>query len=106
MARFLILWRMNPNAPWPTDPSEALKLNEMMWAAIDSFKQEGVIEDFGNFPEATSGYAIGKGDATDVYRRLNMFLPYMYAEVHEIISYEKGKEILREILTQIAALQK
>lgn len=106
MARFLVLWRMNLSAPWPTDPIEALKLNEMMWAAIDGFMKEGVIEDFGNFPDATSGYAIGKGDATDIYKRLNVFLPYMSAEVHEIIPYEKGKELVREFLTQIAALQK
>lgn len=106
MSRFLILWRMNLSAPWPTDPSESLKLNEMMWAAIDAFKAEGVIEDFGNFPDGTSGYAIGKGEATDVYKRVSMFLPYMHGEVHEIIPYEKGKELIREVLTQIAALQK
>ena len=106
MARFLILWRMNLAAPWPRKASEGLELNEMMWAAIDSFIKEGLIEDFGTFPEGTSGYSIGKGEATDLFRRLNMFLPYMVAEVHEIIPYEKSKEILREVLTQIAALQK
>lgn len=106
MARFLILWRTNLAAPWPTDASKAMKLNETMWAAIDKFKKEGVLEDFGFFPNATSGYAIGKGEATDVFARVNMFLPYMHGEVHEIIPYEKGKGILREVMTKIAAAQK
>ena len=106
MARFLILWRMNLAAPWPTDASEALELNEMMWTAIDSFIKEGVVEDFGFFPDGISGYAIGKGEATDVFRRVSMFTPYMLGEVHNIIGYKEGKKILRETLTQIAAVQK
>ena len=56
MARHLVLWRMNSAAPWPTDPSEGIKLNEMMWMAIDSFKQEGLLEEFGFFPDGTTGY--------------------------------------------------
>jgi len=106
MARYLVLWRMNSAAPWPTDPSKSLELNEMMWMAIDSFKQEGLLEDFGFFPDGISGYAIGKGDVTDVFSRLSMFLPYMLPEVHEIIPYEKGKKALREVMSQMAQLQK
>jgi len=97
---------MNLAGPWPTNASEALELNEMMWVAIDSFIKEGVVEDFGFFPDGISGYAIGKGEATDVFRRVSMFVPYMVGEVHNIISYEETKKILREVLTQIAALQK
>ena len=107
MARYLVFWRMNLAAPWPTDPSKGLELNEMMWMAIDSFKQEGLLEDFGFFPDGTSGYAIGKGDSTDVFSRLSMFIPYMLSEVHEIIPYEKSKETLRALLkTQIAQARK
>ena len=106
MARFLMLWRMNLAAPWPTDASEAFKLNEKMWAAIDNAKKEGKLEDFGFFPNSTSGYAIGKGEAAEIFARVNMFLPYIHGEVNEIIPYEKGKEILREVMTTIAAAQK
>ena len=101
-----MLWRMNPAAPWPTDPSKGAELNEKMWMAIDSFKQEGLLEEFGFFPDGTAGYAIGKGDVTDVFSRLSMFIPYMLSEVHEIIPYEKGKKVLREVMSQMAQLQK
>jgi hypothetical protein len=30
-ARFLGIWRLNPSAPWPTDPTEAAQLNEMIF---------------------------------------------------------------------------
>jgi len=93
MARYLILWRENPVAPWPTDPSEALKLNEKMFAAVDDLIKKGEIEEFGFFQDGTSGYTIGKGESTDMFRCSSMFLPYILGEVHEIIPYEKGKEI-------------
>jgi len=104
MARFLILWRGNPLAPWPTDPSKVLELNEKMWAALDSSIKKGETKDYGVFPDGTSGYGICEGEATDIFRRANMFMPYILIEVHEIISYEKQKEIVRALLkAQIAA---
>jgi len=96
--RFLVLWRMNPAVPSPTDPSEHLKLEEKMFAATDDLIKKGEIEEFGFFQDGTSGYVIGKGEATDMFRCSSMFLPYILCEVHEIIPYEKGKEITMAVL--------
>jgi len=96
--RYLILWRSNPAAPMPTDPSEHLKLEKKMFAAVDDLIKKGEIEEFGFFQDGTSGYTIGKGEATDMFRCSSMFLPYIHAEVHEIIPYEKGKEITLALL--------
>jgi len=93
MARYLVLWQNNPVAPWPTDPSEALKLNEKMYATMDDLIKKGEIEEFGWFPDANSGYVISEGESVDIFRRSSMFQPYIIAEHHEIIPYEKGKEI-------------
>ena len=107
MARFLVLWRINPIAPFPTDPSRKLELNEKMWAATDGLMKKGEIEDYGVFPDGYSGYAIGKGETVDVYRNVMMIHPYFLTEVHEIIPYETQKEIIRAGLkAQIAAAQK
>jgi len=107
MARFLVLWRLNPLAPWPTDPSKTLELNEKMWAAIDGSMKKGEIEEFGVFPDGYSGYGIGKGETVDVYRAGLMFQPYVLFDIHEIIPYEKSKEIVRALCeAQIAAAKK
>jgi hypothetical protein len=107
LARFLVLWRLNPVAPWPTDPSKYLELNEMMWAGIDGLMKKGEIEEFGAFPDGTSGYGIGKGETADAFRNVCMFMPYVHSDVHEIIPYEKQKEILRGVFrAQIAATKK
>ena len=73
MARFLVFWCVNWSAPWPMDPSKNLELNEMMWAGMDGLMKKGEIEQFGAFPDGTSGYAIGKGETTGILRDLSMF---------------------------------
>ena len=107
MARFLVLWRVNWSAPWPTDPSKNLQLNERMWTGIDALMKKGVVEEYGIFPDGASGFAIGKGEATDVFSAVSMFQPYVICEVHEIISHEKSREIMRGLMkTLIAAAKK
>jgi len=102
MARFLILWHSNPVAPWPMNPEEYLKLNERMWAGMDNLIKKGEIKEFGYFADGRSGYAIGEGETADTFRNVSMFLPYVQCEVHEIIPYEKGKEIERTLLKAAA----
>jgi len=109
MARFFILWRENPlNAVVsPADPSEALKLQEKIYAGIDDLIKKGLIEEIGVFPDGTTGYAIAKGEATDVFRGVNMFQRYLVYEVcQEIIPYEKSKEVTRKLLKDLIAAAK
>jgi hypothetical protein len=107
VGKFLAIWRVNPSAPWPTDPSKTLEMMEKMWAGIDELMKKGEIEEMGVFPESNVGYSISKGEAIDVFRRVSMFYPYFVFEIHEIIPYEKQKEILRAVAkAQIAAMKK
>ena len=106
MTRYLVLWRQNPVAPTPTDPSEALKLNEMMFAGVENLMERGEVEEFGFFPDGLSGYAIGKGEAIDTFRNVSMFLPYMHCEVHEIIPYKEGKETTMAVTKTMIELRK
>lgn len=102
MARFLVLWHINPLAPWPTNPDEYLKLEERMWAGIDNLMRQGQVKEFGYFADGRSGYTIGEGETADTFRSVSMFIPYVECEVHEIIPYEKGKEIVRAVLKAAA----
>jgi hypothetical protein len=97
VARFLILGRANLAAPWPTDPSEELKMEEMYYAAVEESMKKGEIEDIGFFTDGQSGYVIVEGEATDVYR-LTLENPYYNYEIHEIISLKKAKEIELAVL--------
>jgi hypothetical protein len=97
MARFLVVWHTNPVAPWPTNPEEYLKLQEMMWAGMDNLMRQGQVKEFGYFADGRSGYSIGEGETADTFRSVSLFSPYIECEVHEIIPYEKGKKIVRDV---------
>ncbi len=108
MVRMISFWRLNL-AAWPTsaNPAQFLELQEKMWAMIDGLIKKGEIEEFGLFPDGISGFTIGKGETADLYRDACMSLPYAIQDVHEIIPYEKSKEVIRAMLkAQIAAAKK
>ena len=107
MARFMILWHLNTAAPVPMDPAKQLEMQEPFWALIDGMIKKGEIEDFGIFPDGYSGYAIHKSETADLLRHAITFQPWVIGEVHEIIPFEKSKEITRAVLkAQIAAMKK
>jgi hypothetical protein len=89
---------MNPSAPWPTDPSELAKVAEMMFAAVDNAFKKGKMLEFGFFPDGTSGYAIRSGDAIDKFAHTFSSFPWVVGEVHEMVPYETGKEVMRGVL--------
>lgn len=97
---------MNPVAPTPTDPSEQLKLNEMMFAGIENLMASGEIEEFGFFADGRSGYAIAKSETIGIFRNVRMFLPYVHCEVPEIIPYKEGKETSIAVLKTMIELTK
>lgn len=91
-------------APWPTDPAELLKLYELMWAMMEPAFKAGQIKDAGLFTDGASGYIIAEGDSTDALRAALMFSPFMeWYESEEIVPYEAGKEVTREVLKAKAA---
>jgi len=98
MAKFLNVWRFNPMAPWPTDPAESAKLSEMLFAAIDNNLKTGETLEFGYFPNGTSGYSISTGESKDVFRRMFSFHPWIETDVHEMLPYETGKEMMRTVI--------
>ena len=107
MARMISFWRFNLAAPFPMDPLKLLEMQEQYWALMDGMIKKGEIEEFGFFPNAVSGYVISNGEAANFFKNASMFLPFIINDEHEIIPYEKGKEVIRAMLkAQIAAMKK
>jgi len=110
MAKYMILWHGNPNAQWPMDPAAVTQLNEMMFAGIDEALKSGQLLEFGWFPSSSSGYAISSGEAKDAFMNAFKNYPWIEMEVHEIIDYETGKGIARQVLKaqaeQMAAMKR
>jgi hypothetical protein len=106
MAKYLVLWRLSPTAPWPTDPAEVIKLHEMLYAAADNLIKAGVIKEHGFFI-AGGGYTIYEIESLEAFRVGQMWLPFVEAvKVEEIVPYESGKKIAREAWTAKAEAMK
>jgi hypothetical protein len=98
MAKYLVLWHLNLMAPWPTDPAEGAKLNEMLYAAMDDFIKMGRVKEFGWFLDGKSGYTMIEGESIGPFTEAVSFFPFILKEVHEILPYETGKETLRGVM--------
>jgi hypothetical protein len=101
MAKFMILWRVNPMTT-PPDTVARVKVNEMLWAMIDDMMETGEIREEGFFLNGTSGYTLVDGEPADVFKVAASFRPFVDSEVHEILPYETGKEVVRGILKATA----
>jgi hypothetical protein len=97
MTTFLVLWRFNPLAPWPTDPAEMVKLSDMLNAQIDQRLKTGEIQEFGYFLNGRLGYSISVGESANTFGRVFSFYPFIEAEVNEIVSYETAVENMKVI---------
>jgi hypothetical protein len=97
MAKFLNMWRINPMAV-SLDPAEQAKVFEMTWAMLDKAMESGRLLEFGYFPDGVSGYTILQGEAKDAYRATLSYYPWVISDVHEMVPYETGKEISREVM--------
>jgi hypothetical protein len=110
MAKYMAIWRANPSAPWPMDPSEAMQRDEMRFAFLDEGLKSGQLLEYGWFADGTSGYVISEGeDAKGILAMAFAAHPWFQREVHEIIDYETGKELARQVLKakvqQMAAMK-
>ena len=109
MTKYLIIWSINPNA-WPTDPSAAAQGMEMLYAGIDEGVKSGRILEFGFFLSGNAGYAIDSSDGKDQIMTSFLNYPWIERDVQEIVDYETGKEISRQVkktqAEQMAAMKR
>ncbi len=95
MAGFLVLWRRS--VAWPTDPGEASKIIQKTGSAIDRDIKKGRIKEHGHFLDGNSGYTIWETEGIDIFRNLIMTSLYYEYEIHEMIPFEKSREIVMEV---------
>ena len=76
----------------------AMPLNEMMFAGIDQALKDGELFEFGFFPNGVSRYAFNDGDAKDQSPSSFVNYPWIIKDVQEVIPYETGKEMVRQVL--------
>jgi hypothetical protein len=98
MTKFLVLWKRNMLAPWPTDRREIAENMEAMFAAIERYIEAGIVRQHGFFTDGDSGSFIFEGTSAEVLKLTSFYSPLIEYDVREIIPYEMGKNIVLESL--------
>jgi hypothetical protein len=107
MTKYLFLYRACPTAPWPTDPADLLKVNEMLWGLMDLAIGTGQVKDAGWFLDGNSGYVIAEADSASALQATLASSPYLdWTMIEEVVPFEEGKKIFREDLKAKAEAMK
>ena len=91
MAKYFMTWEADEHL-WPINSKEqaalAMKLGELVQRAM----KEGKIVDWGIFVGGDRGYAIGEGNAVELYAELQEYHPYIDFMVHQVLSIDELME--------------
>ena len=61
MTKFLVLWRRNMLAPWPTDRREIAENMEAMFETIERYMDAGMVKENGLFADGDSALSSLRG---------------------------------------------
>ena len=92
MSKYLIIWEADESL-WPTDPKEYDALVSKLAEMVKQDMKEGKTSDWGIFVGGDKGYAVGEGNALDLYKDLQRYHPYMNFMVHQVLSIDELLEV-------------
>jgi len=96
MAKYLILWDLNP-ALVPTDPKERSAGWGMLMQMVRRDMQDGVLKDWGSFLAEGSGYCVMEGTEVEILKRCQQYTPFVAFETHPVASVSQVEEMLASL---------
>ena len=96
MARFLMLWEMDPTKV-PADRKERAALLGPMVQMVKQQMKAGRTKDWGVFAGGMRGFSIHEGDEMTVSNTAQNYLPYVTFDVHPIISIEQMEGVIENL---------
>ena len=92
MAKYFMTWEADESL-WPTDPKEQGALGTKLAEMVKQGMKEGKTSDWGVFVGGDKGYAVGEGNAVDLYKDLQRYHPYINFMVHQVLSIDELLEV-------------
>jgi len=94
MPKFLIIWETDRSS-WPTDLKERIALRAKSVEMTKQDMKEGKISDWGVFVGGGAGYTVCEGNALDLYKTMQRYLPYYTFDVQEVLSIDEVAEVVK-----------
>ena len=103
MTKFMVLFKANPSS-WPTDPKQVLLIVQGVVAGSEQLFKMGALKEVGWF-SPQEGYATFEAESKDkVMGMVAGFFPLYSKEIHEVVSWEDGKEALLSAARMAASM--
>jgi hypothetical protein len=93
MAKYLLLWEVDPNKV-PADRKERAALWGPMIQMVKQQMQEGTTKEWGVFAGGLQGYSVSEGDEMTLSNTVQRYLPYVTFTAHPIISVDQMAQVI------------
>jgi hypothetical protein len=93
MAKYLVLWEMDP-ARISGSASEQGNDWLALTGAVKADMKKGVTTDWGVFTGELRGYAIHEGTEAEIMSTLLRFVPYIRFEVHSVAALAQVEQVI------------
>ena len=94
MAKFLMLWRLNPSLV-PADPKDRGGGWELLMGLIKADMGKGVIKDWGAFTSEGAGYSIMEGSNVEVMKATEQYVPYVFFDPHPVSTVDDVNQLIK-----------
>jgi hypothetical protein len=97
MAKYLILWELNPTLV-PVDPKERATAYAKFMEYIQQDIESGFTKDWGSFVGTGKGYSVVEGTELEVSGNLQKFSPYCVFEVFPVATAEQMSQLFKSMI--------
>ena len=96
MARYLIMWEMDP-AKIPQNPKERAQLWSPMVQMVRDSMKSGMTKDWGSFLGETRGYSVGEGTEVELAKMLQQYVPFVRFTTHPILTLDDNAKMMEDM---------
>jgi hypothetical protein len=96
MAKYLLLWEVDPNKV-PADRKERAALWGPMVQMVKQQMKAGTTIDWGVFAGGLKGFSVSEGDEMTISESAQKYLPYVTFDVHPIITIDQMEQVIEDL---------
>ena len=97
MPKYFMTWEVNVNRI-PTNQKESGIMGIKLVEILKHSKKTGKLMDWGAFIGGDRGYAIFESSATELYKELHKYSPYVQFHVQEVLSIDDVLETFHSMI--------
>jgi hypothetical protein len=96
MARYLIMWELDP-AKIPQNPKERAQLWSPMVQMVRDGMKGGMTKDWGSFLGEMRGYSVAEGTEVELGKMLQQYVPFVRFTTHPILTLDDNAKMIEDM---------